>query len=160
LEFFVSQASHDISTLNGLIETTIDSVDGYSEAAKSSENGRFVALFNERAAERRAVVGVLRSEVTRLGGAPEEDGTILAGAHRMFLNLKAAVTGKDEKAIVDEVERGEDHIKAKFEKALDDNDVSPEVNRTISECYVSIKQGHDQMRDIKHAMESDGTRQL
>lgn len=156
----MSQLSYDISTLNGLIETTIDSVEGYSEAAKSSESGRFAALFSERAAERQAVVSTLRSEVTRLGGTPEEDGTILAGAHRMFLDLKAAVTGKDEKAIVDEVERGEDHIKAKFEKALDDKDLSPDVNRAISECYVSIKQGHDQMRDIKHAMESDGTQQV
>jgi uncharacterized protein (TIGR02284 family) len=156
----MSQVSHDISTLNGLIETTIDSVDGYSEAAKTSENARFVTLFSERAAERRAVVGTLRSEVTRLGGKPEEDGTILAGAHRMFLNLKSAVTGKDEKAIVDEVEQGEDHIKAKFEKAMKDNDVSLEVNRTINECYISIKQGHDQMRDIKHSMESDGAQRI
>lgn len=156
----MSQVSYDISSLNGLIETTIDSLDGYSEAAKTSENGCFVALFNERAVERQAVVGALRSEVTRLGGTPEEDGTILAGAHRMFLNLKSAVTGQDDKAIVDEVEQGEDHIKAKFEKAMADNDLSPEVKRTISECYVSIKQGHDQMRDIKHSMESGGTQQV
>lgn len=156
----MSQVSHDISTLNGLIETTIDSIDGYNEAAKTSENGRFVTLFVERAEERRTVAGTLRSEVTRLGGTPEEDGTILAGAHRMFLNLKAAVIGKDEKAIVDEVEQGEDHIKAKFEQAMHDTQLSPEVTRTISECYVSIKQGHDQMRDIKHSMESGGTQRI
>lgn len=33
----MSNNSHDISTLNGLIATTIDSVDGYTEAAKDSD---------------------------------------------------------------------------------------------------------------------------
>ena len=153
----MSQGSYDISTLNGLIETTFDSVDGYTEAAKSSENDRFIALFNERASERQTVIAALRSEVTRLGGKPEDDGTVLAGAHRVFLDLKAAVTGRDDKAIIDEVERGEDHIKAKFEAAMEDNDLTPEIKRTITECYASVKQGHDQMRDIKHSMEGDGS---
>ena len=106
----MADTSHDIRTLNGLIATTIDSVDGYQEAAKDSENSRFTPMFTSRAHERRQVASDLQAEVTRLGGNPEDDGTILAGAHRAFVNLKSAVTGKDDKAIVNEVERGEDHI--------------------------------------------------
>lgn len=153
----MSHRTHDISTLNNLIATTFDSVDGYAEAAKSSEDGRFIAMFSERAVEREAVIMALRSEVERMGGDAEDDGTLMAGAHRMFVNLKSVVTGQDEKAIIDEVERGEDHIKAKFDKAMDDTELSPEVKHTISECYGSIKQGHDQMRDIKHSMENGGS---
>ncbi|KQM63490.1 hypothetical protein ASE75_12755 [Sphingomonas sp. Leaf17] len=145
---------HDISTLNGLIETTLDSVDGYTEAAKDAENARFVGLFNDRAAERRQVATTLQQEVRSLGGTPDDDGTVLAGAHRIFLNLKAAVTGRDDKAIVNEVERGEDHIKAKFEKALADTDLTPATRQAIQDAYTSVKQGHDQMRDIKHSMEA------
>jgi len=55
--------------------------------------------------------------VRSLGAAPEDDGTVLAAAHRAFLNLKNAVAGDDE-TVVKEVERGEDHIKEKFEAAL------------------------------------------
>ncbi len=145
---------HDISTLNGLIETTLDSVDGYTEAAKDAENARFVGLFNDRAAERRQVATALQQQVRTLGGTPDDDGTVLAGAHRIFLNLKAAVTGRDDKAIVNEVERGEDHIKAKFEKALADGDLSPATKQAIQDAYTSVRQGHDQMRDIKHSMEA------
>lgn len=50
--------------------------------------------------------------MTRLGGTPEDNGTVLGSAHRMFLNLKSVVTGQDDKAIIAEVEQGEDHIKA------------------------------------------------
>jgi uncharacterized protein (TIGR02284 family) len=149
----MADTSHDIRTLNSLIATTIDSVDGYTEAAKDADNSRYVQMFNSRASERRQAANALQSEVTRLGGTPEDDGTALAGAHRMFLNLKSAVTGQDDQAIVNEVERGEDHIKAKFEDALKDNDLSPETRSAIGQAWTSVRAGHDEMRDLKHALQ-------
>lgn len=145
--------SNDISTLNSLIATTIDSVEGYAEAAKDSESGRFGAIFSDRASERRQAVTILQTAVTQLGGNAEDDGTVLASAHRVFLNLKSVVTGKDDKAIVNEVERGEDHIKAKFEDALKEDSLAASTRAAIEQAYVSVKQGHDQMRDLKHSME-------
>lgn len=149
----MSDTSHDISTLNGLIATTIDSANGYEEAAKDSESGRFGPLFTSRASERRSVATRLQQRVSNLGGNPEDDGTVLAGAHRMFLNLKSMLTGHDDKAIINEVEAGEDHIKAKYEDALEDRDLSPAVRALIESCYVSVKEGHDEMRDLKHSMQ-------
>lgn len=148
----MSRTSNEISTLNDLIAATFDSVDGYFQAGKNSGNSRFVAMFNARAVEREAVITTLRSEVIRLGGKPDDDGTILGGAHRMFLNLKSVVTGQDDKAIIAEVEQGEDHIKAKFEEAIADTELSSPVAHLIRECFSSIRQGHDQMRDLKHSM--------
>ena len=150
----MADTSHDIRTLNSLIATTLDSVDGYTEAAKDSESSRFGTMFTGRAQERRQVVSNLQAEVSRLGGNPEDDGTVLAGAHRVFMNLKSAVTGSDDKAIVDEVERGEDHIKAKYEDALKDGELSAPVRTAIEQAWTSVKEGHDQMRDLKHSMEA------
>ncbi|MDG5488261.1 PA2169 family four-helix-bundle protein [Sphingomonas sp. BGYR3] len=149
----MADTSHDIRTLNSLITTTIDSVDGYTEAAKDAENSRYVQMFNSRASERRQAASALQAEVARLGGDPEDDGTALAGAHRMFLNLKSAVTGQNDAAIVNEVERGEDHIKAKFEDALKDNDLTPETRSAIGQAWTSVRAGHDEMRDLKHALQ-------
>ncbi|MDQ3140459.1 MAG: PA2169 family four-helix-bundle protein [Pseudomonadota bacterium] len=150
----MADTSHDIRTLNSLIATTIDSIDGYSESATAAESSRFAEMFNDRAAERRSVLTTLQAEVGRLGGNPEDDGTALAAAHRGFVNLKASVTGSDDKAVINEVERGEDHIKAKYEDALADNDLSPQTKTVIQQAYTSVKQGHDQMRDLKHSMEA------
>jgi uncharacterized protein (TIGR02284 family) len=149
----MADTDHDISTLNSLIATTIDSVNGYTEAAKDSDNSRYTMMFNSRATERRAVVTTLQGEVRRMGGEPEDDGTMLASMHRGWTGLKSAVTGKDEKAIVDEVERGEDHIKAKFEDAMADADVSAATMSAIEAAWHSVKEGHDEMRDLKHSME-------
>ena len=150
----MADTSHDIRTLNSLIATVIDSIDGYSESAKDAESGRFASMFNDRAAERREVLTRLQAEVGRLGGNPEDDGTTAAAAHRGFVNLKSAVTGRDDKAVINEVERGEDHIKSKFEDALRDDDLSPQTRSVIQECFTSVKQGHDQMSALKHSMEA------
>ena len=150
----MTDTSHDIRTLNGLIATTIDSVEGYRTSATDVENPRFAELFTARAAERSSVAEQLRAEVRRLGGNPEDDGTALAAGHRAFVNLKAAVTGRDDQAIVNEVERGEDHIKAKFEAALKDGELSPECRSLVEMAYGSVKSGHDEMRDLKHSLDA------
>jgi uncharacterized protein (TIGR02284 family) len=150
----MAETSHDIRTLNALIASVIDSIDGYTEAAKNSENSRFSTMFADRAAERRQVAERLRSEVARLGGNPEDNGTALAGAHRVFVNLKAAIANRDDKAIINEVERGEDHLKSKFEDALRDNDLSPPVRVTIEDAFASVRQGHDEISELKHSFEA------
>jgi uncharacterized protein (TIGR02284 family) len=55
--------------------------------------------------------------------------------------------------VVDEVERGEDHIKAKYDDALKDDTLSLSAREAIQQAYASVRQGHDQMSAIKHSMQ-------
>jgi uncharacterized protein (TIGR02284 family) len=76
-------------------------------------------------------------------------------AHQRWEDLKSAVTGGDDKAIINEVERGEDYLKDKFETALDSGKLSGEARSVVERCYQSVRSGHDQMSQLKHGMESD-----
>jgi uncharacterized protein (TIGR02284 family) len=143
-----------ITTLNTLIATTIDSVNGYEDSAQNIENERFREIFRQRASERQEVVQKLREEVRRLGGNPEDDGSFLGKAHQRFEDLKAAITGRDEKAIINEVERGEDYLKEKWQAALQSGDLQGESHDVVELCYQSVKSGHDQMSQLKHGMET------
>lgn len=142
-------AEHDIDVLNTLIETTLDSADGYSQAAANAKQSGYKDVFIRWADDRRQVVMQLQGQVRRLGGTPEDDGSILAAGHRMFLKLRDSVTGSSDEAVIDEVERGEDFIKAKYEAALEDEELSPEVRNAVVQAYSSVKTGHDQARDLK-----------
>lgn len=143
-----------IATLNTLIATTIDSVKGYEDSAQNVDNENFREIFRQNADERQQVVGQLREEVRRLGGDPEESGSFMGAAHQRFEDLKAALTGRDEKAIVNEVERGEDYIKGKFETALESGDLTGDSRSTVEQCYQTVRRGHDQISQLKHGMES------
>jgi uncharacterized protein (TIGR02284 family) len=150
----MAEHSDEISTLNTLIATTIDSINGYEDSAENIDNERFREIFRERANERQQVVESLRSEVRRLGGEPEDDGSFMGKTHQRFEDLKAAVTGRDEKAIVNEVERGEDYLKDKFETALSGDTLSGESRSVVERCYQSVRSGHDQMSQLKHGLEA------
>ena len=150
----MSEHSTEISTLNTLIATTIDSVTGYEDSAQNIDNERFREIFRQRANERQKVVEELRSEVRRLGGDPEDSGSFMGKAHHRFEDLKAAITGRDEKSIINEVERGEDYLKDKWQTALQSGDLHGETQELIQRCYQSIKSGHDQMSQLKHGLET------
>lgn len=141
------------STLNSLIATTLDSADGYRKAAERADSERYRGLFLEFAGERERIVRELQAEVRAVGGNPEDDGTALAAAHRAFLSIADAVTGKDDTAIVREVERGEDHIKAKYESALEDGKLTGSCDAAVRKAYQSVKEGHDRMSQLKHSLE-------
>jgi len=146
----------EIATLNTLTATLIDSVNGYEDAASNSESEHFRQLFRECAQERNQAVEELRTEIRRLGGNPEDDGSFLGKTHQRFLDLKAAVMGRDEKAIINEVERGEDYLKEKFETALNGDTLSGEGRTIVERAFQSVRSGHDKMSALKHGMESAG----
>jgi len=143
-----------ISTLNTLLATTIDSVKGYEDSAQNIDSEQLRQIFRQNADERQQVVTSLREEVRRLGGDPEESGSFMGAAHQRFEDLKAAITGRDEKAIINEVERGEDYIKGKFESALESGDLTGDSRSTVEQCYQTVRRGHDQISQLKHGMES------
>jgi uncharacterized protein (TIGR02284 family) len=143
-----------VGTLETLTTTLIDSINGYRDAAQNAEGSRFQELFRRMADDRSRVAEDLRSEIRRLGGNPPDDGSFLGGAHQRFLDLKAAITGRDDKAIINEVERGEDYLKDKFETALNGADLPPESRSVIERAYQSVREGHDRVRDLKHGLEA------
>jgi uncharacterized protein (TIGR02284 family) len=148
-----SDQGHAVKVLNSLIETTLDSANGYREAAENARDGQLKTLFSERAQRRADLASQLQQEVRSFGGEPETDQSALGKAHNKFVDLKNAVMGGDnEKAVIDEVERGEDVIKGKFERALKDDDLPSNARQLVSRAFESIRADHDQISAIKHSM--------
>ena len=140
--------------LKTLTSTLNDSVNGYRDAAENAEGSQFQQILRDNASERERMAGELAGEVRRLGGTPDEDGTVLGKTHQAWLDLKAAVTGRDDKAIINEVERGEDYLKEKFEAALADDSLTAESRQIVERVYQSVRKGHDQISQLKHGLEA------
>jgi uncharacterized protein (TIGR02284 family) len=145
---------HDIEILNSLITTTIDSAAGFERSAEDSDSGQFATLFRDFGAERRQVVGQLQEAVRGMGGTPNDDGSLKADLHRRWVDLRAAISGDGgDKAVIAEVERGEDYIKGKYEAALKDDALTPAAQSAIRTAYESVRAGHDTASALKHRME-------
>ena len=144
-------SDYDVETLNDLIATTIDSVDGYRAAAQDAASSRVETLFYQRATEREEVTDRLQDYVRELGGIPVADGSAAGGAHRLFAGLRETVANADDDTVMTEVERGEDHLKAKYERALSDADLAPRTREVIGEAFETVKHSNDEARDMKLA---------
>ncbi|HMQ05010.1 MAG TPA: PA2169 family four-helix-bundle protein [Pyrinomonadaceae bacterium] len=137
-----------ISTLNGLIETCKDGQEGFKTAAEGVESSEMKALFYEFAQERAQYCGELQSLVQSLGGDPEDSGSIAGSLHRGWMNIKSAVSGQDEAAILNECERGEDSAKNAYEEALE-NVLPAHVLDTVQSQYSSIRSAHDRIKALR-----------
>ena len=133
-----------LATLKTLTDTLADSINGYRDAAEHVELAQFRQMFTQLADERSQVLTDLQSELSRLGGSAERDGTTLGHIHQRWLDLKASITGQDDKAVINEVERGEDYLKEKFETALSANLLESSV-RTPIKGLCQARQGHDRV---------------
>ena len=95
----------------------------------------------------------LINEVTKLGGTPA-DGTRADGKlYRIWMDLKAAVTGKDRKAILSSCEYGEDVAVHTYEKALKDTSaLTPGLQAIITSQHAKIKADHDKVKSMRDAL--------
>lgn len=141
---------HDVSKLDDLIVTTIDSIRGYENAAGHADATRYAGFFREMAGERRAVVTALQDASRALGGTPSEFGSVAATIHRRWEDLRSALGGGDE-AIVKEVERGEDYLKEEYDRVLADEAMSAQAMDAVRAAYLSVRHGHDSASRLKHA---------
>ncbi len=138
-----------IDALNGLIQTCKDGQTGYETAVEGTDNDELREVFNQYADQCREFADELKEQVLELGGTPEEPGRSMAArAFHGWMNIKAAVTGRDDKAIISECERGEDVRKKSYEDALK-KELPTTVKLHIQTQYEEVKAAHDRIRGME-----------
>lgn len=143
-----------ISTLNGLIETCKDGQEGFTSAAEGIERSDLKTLFYEFAQQRSKFSGELQTLVRSFGGDPENTGSIAGTLHRGWINIKSAVTGKDEHSILNECERGEDSAKAAYKSALE-TALPAHVIETVQSQFDAIRSAHDRVKALRDSTTGD-----
>jgi uncharacterized protein (TIGR02284 family) len=144
---------HDINVVNSLITTTIDSANGFERSAEDADAQQFKQLFAEFGQQRRQVVTQLQDYVRSLGGTPNDDGSLKADLHRRWVDLRDAIQRGGDREVIEEVERGEDYLKAKYDAALGDTDLAQPTLDLIRLAYQSVRAGHDRASQLKHSYE-------
>lgn len=139
-----------ISVLNDLIETCKDGEKGFRECAQDLKNPQLKTILMQRAQDCATASAELQQLVRTLGGDPETSGSVAGDLHRRWVDLKSMVTGKDDEAILNECERGEDVALKSYRKALD-KDLPAEIRVVIQRQYQGVQHNHDQVKALRDA---------
>lgn len=147
--------THDelISTLNNLIETCKDGAEGFKTCSEDANDLHLKEELATRSQSCGLAAGELQDLVVNLGGKPAVGPSLSGALHRRWVDIKAAILGKDDEAILNECERGEDVAVHSYRRALEKT-LPPEVNTIIERQYHGVLQNHDavkKMRDSLHA---------
>ncbi|MEB0040463.1 MULTISPECIES: PA2169 family four-helix-bundle protein [unclassified Pseudomonas] len=141
-----------VSVLNDLIETSKDGEKGFHTSAEDIKNPTVKGFFITRSQECAAAVRKLQAEVRTLGGDPDDSSSVGASLHRAWVDLKSAVTGKSDEAILNEVERGEDHALKAYKEALEkatSKNLPSSVVALIQEQLMGTQRNHDQVKALR-----------
>lgn len=145
----MSENKEVISTLNSLIETLKDGQEGFRQAAEAVNDSQLRSLFNELSLQRSRFAGELQSQVIQMGEPEPETSSSTAGAlHRTWINLKAAISSRDDHAILAECERGEDSAVAEYRKAMESNLPVP-AREIVARQSTEVKDAHDRVRALR-----------
>jgi uncharacterized protein (TIGR02284 family) len=140
-----------IDTLNRLIETSRDAENGFHAASEVVDDPSLKRLFAAYSRQRGEFAHELEGQVRRLGGDPQQGGSVAGTLHRAVMNIRAAVSGPDERAVIAEAERGEDAAVRAYEVALRRSALPADVRAVIARQAAHVKEAHDRLRDLKRA---------
>ena len=137
-----------ISTLNDLIETCKDGEEGFRTCAADTGNTQLKTFFSNRAQSCAAAAIELQDLIRVYGGDPETSGGLGGALHRRWIDIKSAITGRDDEAILKECERGEDVAVESYRRALEKN-LPLDVRRIVERHYQGVLQNHDQVKSLR-----------
>jgi uncharacterized protein (TIGR02284 family) len=120
-----------IAVLNDLIATCKDGIDGFTAAANAVRDPSIRRQFLSRITWIEQGKADLEATVRRLGGDPTDSGHAAASLHRGWMNIKAAVSGHDDREIVEETIRGEETAVKQYRDAM--QKPLPEAMRVLVE---------------------------
>ncbi|MFK8332078.1 PA2169 family four-helix-bundle protein [Pseudomonas sp. BJa5] len=150
-----SQNKEVVSVLNDLIEYSKDGEKGFKTSADDVKNPDLRTYFLQRAGECGSAASELQSQVRTLGGDPQTSTSVSGDMHRGWVNLKSMLTGKSEEAVLNEVERGEDHALKAYRDALEKlarlNEVpGSDVYALVERQYHGVQRNHDQVKALRN----------
>jgi len=146
--------SKTIDVLNTLITINNDRIEGYETASNETEEQDLKILFGHLSSTSQKCKQELSIEVSKLNGTPAE-GTMVSGKFfRVWMDVKAAITGKDRKAILNSCEYGEDVAKSTYENALknDTEYLSTELQAIIKAQHTLLVADHNKVKALRDAI--------
>ena len=137
-----------IEVLDDLAECSKDGEYGFRACAEQAERQDLKSLFLQRADDCRKAAQELYAQIRTLGGKPDDGGTTAGALHRGWVAVKATLSTYDDKAVLEECERGEDSAVAQYRKALK-QDLPPAIKQLVERQAQGAQRNHDQIKALR-----------
>lgn len=137
-----------IDVLNDLLESARDGEYGFRDSAERAQSVQLQGILQRHSLECASAAAELEHEIRRLDGEPSVGGTVAGALHRGWVSVKTALSNNDDKAVLEECERGEDAAVARYRKAL--KSILPtDVQALVERQLQGAQRNHDEVRALR-----------
>jgi len=137
-----------ITALNGLIETSKDGEQGFQSCSDNAHDAYLKSVLATRARGCSDAARELQNLVRSLNGKPTDHSSLSGTLHRRWIDIKSAILGQSDEAILEECERGEDFALRSYRHALD-KDLPQDVRSVVERQYEGVLQNHDMVKTLR-----------
>ncbi|MBE7941840.1 MULTISPECIES: PA2169 family four-helix-bundle protein [Ramlibacter] len=138
-----------IDVLQDLAECSLDGAYGFRACAEQAQSADLKSMFSQRAQECERAAQELNEQIRGLGGSVEEHGSASAAVHRGWVSVKTTLSTMDDKAVLEECERGEDNAVARYRKALQ-KPLPAQVKLIVERQMQGVQRNHDQVKQLRN----------
>lgn len=141
-----------VDSLNELVEILNDRIRGYETALEDNKDPQLDQTFRQMILQTQKLRSELADHIVRMDGKAVSDTThtdFSSKIHRAWINIKAAVTGKDREAILSSCEFGDNAAVEAYEEALEADKLPAYVKDTIRTQLTELRQSRDQIKTLQ-----------
>ena len=137
-----------IDVLKDLVETCFDGEYGFRACAEQAKRADIKTLLMQRAEDCKRGAQQLADEIHKLGGKISEGGSAMGAVERGWVAVKTTLSTDDDKAVLEECERGEDNALARYRKALK-KPLPADVKLVVERQLQGVQRNHDQVKMLR-----------
>lgn len=134
-----------LDQLNKLLTSNRDAEKGYQEAAENVKDAELKSLFLAQSRQRGEFAMELDREIRTLGGEPDNGTSLASDLHRAWINVKSTFASNDDKATVQECQRGDQEALDNYNSVLQETDLIASTRELLLRQKQSIDSAHASM---------------
>lgn len=141
-----------VDALNELVTINNDRILGYEKAVEDTDDENLKGLFRHYVIQSQGFRSQLADHIVRIDGVAVSDAThtdIGSKVHRAWIDIKAALTGKDDHAILSSVEFGEDAAIEAYRHAISKDPLPAYIKEVLMKQLGDLQTAHDRMKALR-----------
>lgn len=142
------KAKRKAAALDQLLLFVNDRIAGYKRAVEETKDGDLRTYYQQLVAQSQQFAEELNRYLTREGGEREEGTTLKGKLYRKLMDAQAAITGRDEKAILVANSYGERWAIKAYKKTLRRKALKGDIRETVSSQLAQSKKTYKKLKQL------------
>lgn len=144
-----------VDNLQELLEKNYDAEKGFAKAMKDAKDANLKNFLKEQAAQRNRFATELDHEIRSLNETPKESGSFTGDLHRTWIDIKSAVAGNTDEAVLEECIRGEKASWNEYDEKLKEENFPPRIADVLQKQASEIHNTLESVKTLEDLADND-----